>query len=218
MAKIIIFGILDTAELAHFYLQQDSPHNVVAFSVHEKFIKQKSFHALPVVPFENIESIYPPDSYHFFVPMTYRGMNKIREKIYQEVKQKGYQLISYISSKATLYDPGAIGENCFILEDNTIQPFTTIGDNVVLWSGNHIGHHGKIMDHVFFTSHVVLSGHCIVSPYCVFGVNSTIRDHLHIARGSFISMGANIIADTEEWSIYTGTQSKKKNKYSYEVY
>ncbi len=33
-----------------------------------------------------------------------------------------------------------------LLEDNTIQPFVSIG-NVTLWSGNHIGHHSTIHDH-----------------------------------------------------------------------
>ena len=51
------------------------------------------------------------------------------------------------------------GDNCFILEDNTIQPFVSIGNNVTLWSGNHIGHDSTIDDHCFIASHVVVSGH-----------------------------------------------------------
>ena len=89
-----------------------------------------------------------------------------------------------------------IGDNCFILEDNTIQLFTTIGNNVVMWSGNHIGHHSVIKDHVFFASHLVLSGHCIVEPFSFLGVNSTIRDGIHIAEGSLIAMSASIVKDT----------------------
>ena len=71
-------------------------------------------------------------------------------------KKKGYDFYSYVSPKATVLT-NKIGENCFILEDNTIQPFVEIGNNCVLWSGNHIGHHGKIDDHVFITSHCVVS-------------------------------------------------------------
>jgi acyl-[acyl carrier protein]--UDP-N-acetylglucosamine O-acyltransferase len=95
------------------------------------------------------------------------------------------------------------------LEDNTLQPFTPIGNNVVLWSGNHIGHHSFIHDHVLFTSHVVLSGHCTVEPYCFLGVNATIRDGLKIAEGSLIAMAASILADTEPWGVYKGSPAKK---------
>jgi sugar O-acyltransferase (sialic acid O-acetyltransferase NeuD family) len=141
--------------------------------------------------------------------MSEQGMNRQREEVYLRIKALGYSMISYVSSKATVFPHAEIGENCFILEDNTIQPFTPIGNNVVLWSGNHIGHHGIIKDHVFFTSHVVLSGHCTVEPYCFFGVNATIRNALTIAEGSLISMSASVVKDTEPWGIYKGVPAKK---------
>ena len=165
MAKVIIFGVMDTAELAHFYLTHDSEHDVAAFTVSREYMTGTEFQGLPLVAFEDVETLFSPQEYKFFAPMTGRNMNRNRERIYLEAKAKGYEFISYVSSKATLFG-NQIGENCFILEDNTIQPFTTIGNNVVLWSGNHIGHHGQIKDHVFFTSHVVMSGHCVIEPYC----------------------------------------------------
>jgi len=210
MAKVVIFGILDTAQLAHFYLKNDSDHEVVAFSVSNEYMPDnKSFEDLPIVPFEDVEDVYTPSDYQFFVPMTAKRMNRLRETIYNQIKAKGYNCISYISSRATVFPEAQIGENCFILEDNTIQPFTPIGNNVVLWSGNHIGHHGEIKDHVFFSSHVVLSGHCTVEPYCFFGVNSTIRDYIHIAEGSLIAMGACVTRDTGPWGVYKGNPAMK---------
>lgn len=219
MAKVIIFGLLDTAELAHYYLENDSEHEVVAFTVSKEYIDKNEFKGLPIVPFEDIETIYPPDQYHLFAPMTAKQMNQLREKIYLEGKSKGYKYISYISSKATVFD-NEIGENCFILEDNTIQPFTKIGNNVVLWSGNHIGHHGEIKDHVFFTSHVVMSGHCIIESYCFFGVNATIRDYTHLAKGTLLAMGASLTKQkTDEWGVYVGNPAKKlEGKLSYKMY
>ncbi|TDB64486.1 acetyltransferase [Arundinibacter roseus] len=219
MAKVIIFGILDTAELAHYYLEHDSEHEVVAFTVNREYVSEPTFRGLPVVAFEDVETLFPPQEFSFFAPMTGRNMNRNREAIYNSIKEKGYSLISYISSHATIFDRSVIGDNCFILEDNTIQPFTTVGNNVVLWSGNHIGHHGKIQDHVFFTSHVVLSGHCIVEPYCFFGVNSTIRDYTHLAQGTLVGMAAAITKATDEWGIYVGNPAKKvPGKKSFEAY
>lgn len=210
MAKVVVFGLLDLAELAHYYLTTDSEHEVVAFSVHEAYMPaEKQFKGLPVVPFETVEKKYNPNNYAFFAPMTGRKMNRLRESVYYAVKEKGYSLISYVSSRATTFPINKIGENCFIFEDNTIQPFTSIGNNVVLWSGNHIGHHGLIKDHVFFTSHVVLSGHCIVEPYCYFGVNATIRDQTHLAEGTLVAMGACVVGNTDPWSVYMGVPAKK---------
>ncbi|UCC53610.1 MAG: acetyltransferase [Anaerolineaceae bacterium] len=210
MSKVVIFGLQDFASLAHFYLNHDSHHEVVAFSVNETYLpKERNFEGLPIVPFEEVESIYDPGEFHFFAPLSHRRMNKLRESIFDQIKTKGYQLISYVSSRATIFPGAQIGENCFILEDNTIQPFTPIGDNVVLWSGNHIGHHSSIGGHVLFTSHVVLSGHCSVEPYSFFGVNATIRDGVHIAEGTLVAMSASVTQDTEPWGVYKGVPAKK---------
>jgi sugar O-acyltransferase (sialic acid O-acetyltransferase NeuD family) len=209
MPKIVIFGIRDFAELAHYYLEHDSPHKVAAFSVNREYLPEGgTFRGLPVVAFEEVQNLYPPGDYMFFAPMSPKNMNRDREQIYNAIKNKGYECISYVSSKTTSFN-NEIGDNCFILEDNTIQPFTSIGNNVVLWSGNHIGHHGIIHDHVTFTSHVVMSGHCEIGSYSFFGVNSTLRDGLKIAEGTFVAMAAAVTQDTEAWGAYKGNPAVK---------
>jgi len=212
MAKVIIFGIKDFAELAHYYLRHDTEHEVVAFCVNAAYLpKDKVFHDLPIIAFEDIEKTHSPSEFKFFAPISPKSMNRVREEIYHKIKAKEYECISYISSKATIFN-NVIGDNCFILENNTIQPFASIGNNCILWSGNHIGHHSKILDHVMFTSHVVLSGHTLVENYCTFGVNATIRDGLTIAEGTFVGMATSIVKDTEPWSMYKGNPAVKSDR------
>jgi sugar O-acyltransferase (sialic acid O-acetyltransferase NeuD family) len=203
MANVVIFGVRDFAELAWFYLKHDSPHEVVGFTCHREFLPAESkFHGLPVVAFEDLEQTFPPDRCAAFAPMSHRKMNRLRAEVFTEFRNRSYQVISYISSRATVFPETPIGANCFILEDNTIQPFVSIGDNVVLWSGNHIGHHTRIADHVFVTSQVVISGHCTIEASAFLGVNATIKDQVRIAEGTLVGMGANITRDTEPWSLY----------------
>jgi sugar O-acyltransferase (sialic acid O-acetyltransferase NeuD family) len=217
MANVVVFGTELVAELAHYYLTNDSEHEIVAFTVNKEYIKEDSFCGLPVVPFEDVTTLYPPADYKFFAPLSERKMNMVRAKVYAEAKEKGYSFISYISSKATVLTD-QIGENCFILEDNTIQPFVKIGNDVVLWSGNHIGHHSEIKDHVYFTSHVVLSGRCVVGEYSFFGVNATIRDGCTLGEGTLVAMGANVTkAKTDPWSIWKGNPAVKSDVSSKDI-
>jgi sugar O-acyltransferase (sialic acid O-acetyltransferase NeuD family) len=210
MARVVVFGLRDFASLAHFYLRHDSEHEVVAFTADRAFLGDaREFEGKPVVPFEEVEALYPPAEFRFFAPMTHREMNRARESVFLRAKAKGYELISYVSSKATTFPDLVVGENAFILEDNTIQPFARIGANVVLWSGNHIGHHSTIGDHAFVTSHVVISGHCTLGDHAFLGVNATIRDGLTLGAGTLVAMGACITRDTEPWSVYKGNPARK---------
>ena len=207
MKKLVIFGTNQFAELANYYLSKDEKYEIVAFTVHKEYKTSDSIFDKPLVEFDAIENIYNPNEYYLFAPMSGKGLSKIRENVYNQGKEKGYKFISYISSLATVLTD-KIGENCFILEDNTIQPFVEIGNNCVLWSGNHIGHHSKIKDHVFITSHVVISGNCIIENYSWIGVNATIRDNLIIKEGSLISMGSCLTKSTETYTIYMGVPAK----------
>lgn len=204
MEKVVIFGNGQWASLAHFYLTHDSPHEVVAFTVDRGYLKERELFDLPVVAFDEVEKLYPPGEFKMFVPISFKKMNHLRADKYDEAKAKGYQLISYVSSKATVWPGFVPGDNCFIFEDNTIQPFVKIGNDVVLWSGNHIGHHTVIKDHVFISSHVVVSGGVTIEPYCFLGVNSTIRDGVTIARECLIGASALILKDTKEYEAYKG--------------
>ena len=158
MEKVIVFGLNDISQIAHFYLSNSNDYNVVAFTVDKEFLTKNEFENLPVVAFDNIENTYPNTQFKMFIPLGFNGVNKLREQKFLEAKAKGYDFISYISPNETIAKNTKIGKNCFIFEDNNIQPFVTIKDNCILWSGNHIGHHSIIKENCFISSHVVISG------------------------------------------------------------
>lgn len=208
MAKVVIFGTGQIAEVTHFYLTNDSTHEVVAFTVDKEFLSSDSFHNLPVIAYEDIIEKYPPNEYKLFIAMSYKKVNKLRTEKFFDAKSKGYECVSYISSKATYYNT-SIGENCFIFENNVIQPFTKIGDNCILWSGNHIGHHSTIENHCFIASHVVISGNVTIGEYSFLGVNSTIANNLKIGKSNIIGSGAIIFKDTDDGSVYSPKETEK---------
>ena len=201
---LIIFGLGDAAQLAHYFFSKDSYYEVVAFTVDTAYISEDAFCGLPIIAFDKITEYYPPDHFEIFIALGYSKLNAVRKEKYLAAKALGYQIASFISSYATVLNDGCIGENCFILEDNTIQPFVTIGNNVTLWSGNHIGHHSTIKDHCFIASHVVVSGGVEIGEQCFIGVNATLRDHIKIGEKCVIGAGALILADAEPEGVYIG--------------
>ena len=183
--KIVIVGDSAFAEIAYEYFTNDSPFEVAAFSVEKEFLKRKELFGLPVVLFEELEKLYDPLKHKVFVAATYTQLNRLRTRLYKEAKKKGFTAVSYVSSKAFVWRNVELGENCFIFEDNTVQPFVKVGNNVIMWSGNHIGHHSIIKDNCFISSHVVVSGFCEVGENCFLGVNATIINNLKIELNIF---------------------------------
>lgn len=210
MAKVIVFGIKDLAELAHYYLETDSIHEVVAFTVNRSYLPvKKKFKGLPIIPFEDIEKDYNPNGYKFFAPMTHSNINKDREKVFNCIKYKGYQLISFIHKSAIVSKNAVIDENCFILENVIIQPFVMIGKNNIIWSNSTICHHSIIESNVFIAPSVSISGNCLIKSNTFLGIGSIVRDGIKIANGSYISLGSHVIENTESWSLYKGNPAAK---------
>ena len=217
MSDLVIFGTGSFAELAHFYFTRDSDHRVVAFTADADHVEQPTKSGLPVVAFDTIEREFPPEQCRMFVAVGYRQVKAIRESVYEEARRRGYQLETYISSKCSWWGDTTIGDNCFIFEDNTIQPFVTIGNDVVMWSGNHIGHHSSIGDHSFLASHVVISGHVKVGRRCFFGVNATVRDSISIGDRSVIGAGALIMKSTRPDDVYITPRTERDKRKSDEI-
>jgi sugar O-acyltransferase (sialic acid O-acetyltransferase NeuD family) len=208
MAQLVIFGAGDIARLAHYYFTRDSDHTVAAFTVDSAYRSGETFLDLPLVDFETVTESYPPSAYNMFIALSYARMNKVRAEKYQQAKALGYQLVSYVSSRCTFLSDDPPGDNCFILEDNTIQPFARIGNNVTLWSGNHIGHDAIIEDHCFLASQIVVSGYVRIQPYCFIGVNATLRNSITIATETLVGAGAVIMKDTVAQGVYIQPQAK----------
>ena len=198
MKPLLIFGAGEIAEVAHFYFTRDAGREVSAFAVDPAFVKQASHCGRPVLAFAEAQAAFAPATHDLFVALSYAKINALRAEKCAAGRAAGYRLASYLSSKASVWEGFSPQENCFILEDNTIQPFARIGANVTLWSGNHIGHHATVGANCFITSHVVVSGGVSIGEHAFIGVNSTVRDHVRIGARSVIGAGSLVLEDVPD--------------------
>lgn len=210
--KLLIFGTGEIGELAYFYFTHDTNWEVSGFICDDTYFQQDTFLGLPCIKFSDLYQ-YSLNDYAIHVAISYRKLNQIREEKYNVIKDLGYEMPSYVSSKATVWST-EIGDNCFILEDQTIQPTVKIGNNVMLWSGNHIGHGSIIEDHVYIASHAVISGHCKIGERSFIGVNAALKDFITIGKDCFISMGVNLTQNCADGSVCVAPKSTVFSKES----
>ncbi len=203
MRDLIIFGAGQIAEVAQYYFAREAGRRVVAFCVDRSFRTADQVLGVPVVDFEDLEQTYGPADHEVFVAMSFRKVNVLREQKVAEVEAKGYALASHVSPRAVVWPDFVLQPNTLIMEQNVVQPFVTVGRNVIMWSGNHVGHHSRIGDNCFIASHAVISGNCEVGAGTFVGVNATLRDNIRIGARNVIGAGALILASTEDNAVFS---------------
>lgn len=214
---LVIVGDSLFAEIAFEYFTHDSPYEPVAFAVEAAHRTRDELFGLPVVDVESLTESHPPGEHSVYVAMVYTQLNRLRARLVDAMRERGYGLASYVSSRAFVWPNVRLGEHVFIFEDNTLQPFVTVGDDVVLWSGNHVGHHSTIRDHVFIASHVVISGSVVVGESAFLGVNATLVNDIEIGADCWIGPSVTVTRSTEPGSVHRPPRSERRDTTSYEM-
>lgn len=217
MEDVVVFGTEGLASVAWYYLVEDSPYRVVAFTVDRAFLEQETHHGLPVVPFEDMPGRYPPTAVRLLIPLGYRDINGLRRARYEQAKAMGYRLVQYVSSRASAWPDLQVGENVVIGENATMQPFVQIGNNVLVRSSAHLAHHCKVADHAFIAAGATLGGNITVGEQCFVGLGAVVRDGVTLAERSMIGAGAVVVADTEPGEVYVGNPARKLGRTALEA-
>ncbi len=208
MPDLVIFGTKEIATLAKFYFTHDSDFTPVAFTVDDPFVESDSLDGLPVIPFSEVPKRFPPDVARMHVALSYRQLNRLRQQKYEQARAAGYRLASYVCTRSATWPDLLHGDNCFILENQTIQPTVRIGNDVMIWSGNHLGHGCEIGDHTYISSHVCIAGHTRIGQRCFLGVNATLRDFITLGDEVFVAMDASVAGNVAEGSVVLGPQGE----------
>jgi len=209
MRRLFLFGATETAEVADYYFSKQSDYTVEAFVVDDGFASSTSLAGKSVVSFTEYERDLREEEDYFFVAIGYSKLNRARAEKFLFLKNRGIRLASFVSPEASVADNVQIGLNVMVLEKNTLQPFSLIGDNVVIWSGNHLGHHSTVGNHVFISSGVVIAGHSKIEPFCFLGVNSSIINGSTIGENSVVGAGVNVAEDVPAYSAIVRGQRDK---------
>ena len=214
----MIIGASAFGEVAGELFTEDSDYDVVAFAEEREFRTTSTVGSIPVIDFEQIGKSFNPATTSFYCAMVYTQLNRLRTRLYTDLRSLGYAPATYISSEAKVASSATIGEHCFVFEYNNVQSHVSIGNNTVLWSANHIGHHSNIGPNNFVASHAVISGFVTTGANCFVGVNATVANNVNIGDDCWIGLGATVHRDVPSDSLMKGDRSEISNKKATEVF
>lgn len=205
--NLVIFGSGPFAEIAYYYFTKDSPYSVVAFTVDSAYLAEPSFLGLPVVAFEELENWFPPTSVQLFVAMGIQKVNQLRAQKVHEVQRRGYNLVSYLSTKAKVAEDLIVRPNSFVMEEVYAQPKVVIGENSIIWPRCTIGFGSRIGSHCWLVA-AILGESVVVGDYSFLGINSTVISSRLVGPSNVIGAGTVITENTKEFAVYKAPQSK----------
>lgn len=200
MADIVIFGAGQLADVAKAYLDRFSEDRVVGFTVDAAYLEHPQRHGLPVVAWETLEAVFPPDQVQLLGPLSYQRLNRLRRDRHIEARARGYDFTSFVHPSVHNMAE-AVGTNCFVLENCVLQPYSVLGEGVMIWSGTHVGHHCKIGDFCFLSSLVGLASGVTVEPGCMIGGQVGVDNGLTIGAESYLQSRAMVRRNVPQGSV-----------------
>lgn len=205
--KIIIFGVGDLAKQLHFYLSKEEKYQVEFFCVNKEYYSESKYLGKDIITFEDSLEKLSKKEYKFIIGVGYKNL-RMRKKVFEMVKEKGFDLINYISPYAIVYGD-IVGEGNIILPNVTIEPFSKINNNNIIWSNSTICHDSLIGNHNFISANSVIGGFSKVKDNNFIGFSSTIKDNIVIDKEVLVGADSLIIKDPENSSVYYGIPAKK---------
>ena len=208
MADIVIFGTGYSADVARVYLQRYSNHRIVGFTVDRQYATTDRFHDVPLVAWDCLEGVFPPDQVELLGPISYSRMNQFRCERYREGKARNYRFASFIHPQSNL-ETEEIGAHCFILERNIIEPFVKIGENVVMWGGGHVGHNAVIGDHSFLSGDVGLGARARIGQRCFLAARAAVRVDVTVGDDCLLGFGVTVQTDVADGSVVVRSEQNR---------
>lgn len=203
---LVIFGAGTLARLARSYFARDSDHEIVAMTTHRERLPEAGAD-IPCVPFDELESHYPPDECSLFIAVGYTDVNRRRAEIFDHSRSLGYRHASLVSSRALCWEDLIVGENCLVFDGVVIEPSVSLGDDVIVWSGAQISHDSRIGDHCFLAPGAVVLGDVSVGPRSFIGGNATLRNGISVGEDCVVGAGALLKRDTAPGEVYSAPRT-----------
>lgn len=188
---LIIYGNGAMARLLYSYVRHG--RRVVGFTVEKECTgaQQELFCGLPLLPFEQAPAIWSPEQYEVLLAVGFVQMNDVRMRIFEQAKQQGYGIASYLHPSFMVHDEVSLGEGCIVLDNVSVHVGCLLGTATFISSNVNIGHDCQIDQGCWINSGVAVAGGCHIKAQSFLGVNACVAHGVVIGARNFI--GANTL-------------------------
>lgn len=211
LKKIIILGTTQFSALMCSILKAEG-YSVYAYTTFKKYMDSNIFNGYPVLPTEDLaELMGGVENFTILNTIGYSKLNTIRERTIKDLKERNYNIMTFISRKANIYTE-KIARGCIIMPGCFIGNNVILGESNVIYTNSVLTHDICIGGYNFIGANVVIGGNVTINTNNFIGMNSVIKNRVCMGSFSIIGSGSNIIATVKSFSVYVGNPAiHKKN-------
>ena len=207
MKKLIVYGAGCYGEIFYHEVCMYNSVEIVAFTVNQAYLDTPEFCGLPVVPFEEVKKVFPPEEYDMVV-LTSPKKIRTRKDMYVKAKELGYNLANYVSPRAII-EPGVImGDNNIIFSDAFIGHHAILGNDNIIRQKVYLGHQSEMKDHNIIVANCTLGGRSKIGSLSFFGLGMVGRDCVSYGDEAFVGLGSVVTKDVEDYATVVGCPAK----------
>ena len=207
MQRVIVYGAGGFSEIFYHEACMYGAIEIVAFTVDRAYMVAEAFCGLPVVPFEEVVTLFPPEEYGMLVVTSPRRF-RVRKEMYLKAKERGYTLANYISPRA-IVEPGVrMGDNNIIFSDVFIGHHAVLGNDNIIRQKVYLGHQSEVKDHNVIVAGCTLGGCSKIGNLSFFGLGMVGRDGVTYGEEAFVGLGSVVTKDVDDYATVVGCPAK----------
>lgn len=207
--KLILVGGGHLAKEIENFIQRYDLYDIVGFTVNKENMASESYLGFPVYPLEELEEYAKPDEVKLFVAVSwYNYFNKYKEKLFNELKGRGYHFANLIAPDVEIGSTVRIGEGNWISRLVLLGYNASIGSNNVILGRSTIGHYSEIGNHNFISAHVLMNGHVKVQNRTFILGGANIVNRVKVGSKCVIGAGTVVKKDLKDYSIVISPRCK----------
>lgn len=158
-----------------------------------------------IFSFETIVNDYKPEDIEFMVGI---GEPVIRAKIFDKVKEKGYNFTTLIHPSASVAGNARIEEGTVICYNAYVSIDTYLAENSLVQPMSVVGHGCMIGKNSVISAFVSMGGNSRIGDNSFVGMNVPIKQGAVIGSGSVVGMGSVVVRDIPDGVVAVGNPAR----------
>lgn len=211
MEDIILLGFGGHAHSVVDSIERTGKYHIIGFldtkdKVGKKF---KDYYVLDTD--YALEKIYSNGVKHAFVTIGFMGKGNVRNRLYCQLKEIGYQLPNIVDNSAIVSDYVRLDEGIFVGKKAVINANVHIEKMCIINTGAIIEHDCVVEEYSHISVGSVLCGGASIGSQSFIGANATVIQEISVGNHTIIGAGTVVTKNIEDNIIQYGLNRKIRN-------